>query len=109
MASGHDPARQGHGRERAIFRRPGRRPLSQAQDLIRDAERSAALSGVPAHLVCELLTQSLKAWTIPGGVEGDGEGVLVIGQNGKSIRIDPAHHPMFRWTVSVDSRKRGAV
>jgi len=67
------------------------------------------LNRVPADLVRELLTQSLKAWTIPGGVECDGEGVLVIGQNGKSLRIDTAQHPMFRWTVSVDSRKRGAV
>ena len=67
------------------------------------------MSGVPAELVDELLTQSLKAWRVPGGVERDGEGVLVIGQNGKSIRIEVAQHPMFRWTVSVDNRKRGAV
>jgi hypothetical protein len=67
------------------------------------------LSGVPADLVGELLAQSLKAWNVAGGVERDGDAVLVIGQNGKSLRIDPVQHPMFRWTVSVDSRKRGAV
>jgi len=67
------------------------------------------VSGVSADLVRELLAQSLKAWSVAGGVERDGEGVIVIGQNGKSIRIDPAQHPMFRWTVSVESRKRGAV
>jgi len=67
------------------------------------------LSGVPADLVRELLTQSLKAWDVPGGVERDGGTVTVIGQNGKSIRIDPAQHPMFRWMVSVDGRRRGAV
>ena len=67
------------------------------------------MSGVPADLVHELLTQSLKAWNVPGGVERDGEGVVVTGQNGKSLRIEVAQHPMFRWTVSVDSRKRGAL
>ena len=67
------------------------------------------MNRVPTDLVCELLTQSLKAWRVAGGVERDGEGVIVIGQNGKSIRIEVAQHPMFRWTVSVDSRKRGAV
>lgn len=67
------------------------------------------MNRVPADLVCELLTHSLKAWRVAGGVERDGEGVIVIGQNGKCIRIDLAQHPMFRWTVSVDSRKRGAV
>ena len=67
------------------------------------------MSGVPADLVRELLTQSLKAWNVPGGVERDGEGVMVTGQNGKSLRIEVTQHPMFRWTVSVDSRQRGAV
>jgi hypothetical protein len=67
------------------------------------------VSGVPADLLRELLTQSLKVWNVSGGVEHDGEGVMVIGQNGKSLRIEAARHPMFRWTVSVDSRKRGAV
>jgi hypothetical protein len=67
------------------------------------------VSGVPADLVRELLTHSLKAWHVPGGVERDGEGVVVTGQNGKSIRIEVAQHPMFRWTVWVDSRKRGAL
>ena len=67
------------------------------------------MSGVPADLVRELLTQSLVAWGVPGGVEREGESVLVIGQNGRFIRIDPDQHPMFRWMVSVDHRKRGAV
>ena len=67
------------------------------------------MSGVPPDLVRELLSESLKAWTVPGGVERQGESVLVIGQNGKSVRVEPAQHPMFRWMVSVDSRKRGAV
>ena len=68
------------------------------------------MSGVPADLVRELLTQSLKAWGVAGGVEYVGDGVLVVGQNGKTIRVDPApQHAMFRWMATVDGRKRGAI
>jgi len=65
---------------------------------------------VPVDLVRELLAQSLKAWGVPGGVEHDGNGVRVIGQNGKSIRVDPAPEQVpFRWMVTADSRQRGAI
>ena len=65
---------------------------------------------MPADLVCELLAQSLIAWHVAGVIEQAGDGTLVIAGNRKSIRIDPAPpHLMFRWTVTVDGRKRGAI
>lgn len=68
------------------------------------------MNRVPADLVRELLTQSLKVWGVPGGVECEGDGVRVTGQNGASIRIDPAPEQLpFRWTVTADRRKRGAI
>ena len=43
-------------------------------------------------------------------VEHAGDGALVISGNRKTIRVDPAPpHLMFRWTVTVDGRKRGAI
>jgi len=61
-------------------------------------------------LACELLAQSLVAWRVAGSVERAGDGALVIGESRRSIRIEPAPpHVMFRWMVTVDGRRRGAI
>ena len=61
-------------------------------------------------LVYELLAQSLVAWRVAGGVGRASDGALVIGGNHRDIRIDRApSHSMFRWTVTVDGRKRPAI
>jgi hypothetical protein len=68
------------------------------------------LSGAPSDLACELLAQSLVAWRVAGGVERASDGALVIGGNRKNIRIERApRHLMFRWMVTIDGRKRGAI
>ena len=68
------------------------------------------MSGVQRELVCELLAQSLVAWRVAGTVEPSSDGALLIGGSGKDIRIDRAPpHVMFRWMVTVDGRKRGAI
>jgi hypothetical protein len=68
------------------------------------------LSGAPNDLACELLAQSLVAWRVAGGVERASDGALVIGGNRKNIRIERAPlHLMFRWMVTIDGRKRGAI
>ncbi len=68
------------------------------------------MSEVPADLVRELLAQSLMAWRVAGTVEPAGDGALMIAGNRKSIRIDRASlGSMFRWTVTVDGRKRPAI
>jgi hypothetical protein len=68
------------------------------------------LSAAPNDLVRELLAQSLLAWRVVGNVECAGDGALVIGGTRKNIRIDQARPDlMFRWTVTVDGRNRGAI
>ena len=60
--------------------------------------------------VHELLVQSLAAWRVAGSVARAVDGALVIAGARKAIRIEraPPHLP-FRWTVTVDGRKRGAI
>ena len=67
------------------------------------------MSGAPTDRVCELLAQSLVAWRVAGTIERASDGVLLIGGNAKDIRIERAPHAMFRWTVTVDGRKRAAI
>ena len=64
--------------------------------------------GVPDDLAHELLAQSLAAWRVAGSVARADDGALVIVGNGKTIRIERAPG-MFRWMVTVDGRKRGAI
>ena len=62
------------------------------------------------ELVCDLVTQSLVAWRVAGCVVQARAGAVVIDASGGSIRIDPAPPELpFRWMVTVDGRKRGAV
>jgi len=68
------------------------------------------LSGAPQDLACELLAQSLVAWRVAGSVERVADGALLIGGNGRDIRIDRAPPDlMFRWMVTIDGRKRPAI
>jgi hypothetical protein len=68
------------------------------------------LNEAPSDLARDLLAQSLIAWRVAGSVERASDGALVIGGNRKNIRIDRAPpHVMFRWMVTVDGRKRGAI
>ena len=68
------------------------------------------MSAAPDDSVLELLAQSLLAWRVAGHVERTSDGALVIGGCAKNIRIDRAPPDlMFRWMVTVDGRRRGAV
>jgi hypothetical protein len=62
-----------------------------------------------SDLAHELLAQSLVAWRVAGSVARASDGALLIGGNGKDIRIERTPHSMFRWTVTVDGRTRGAI
>ena len=67
------------------------------------------MTGVPDELALQLLAQSLVAWGVTGRVECLG-GAFVIGGSRKEIRIDRSPpHEMFRWMVTVNGRKRGAI
>ena len=68
------------------------------------------MSAAPNDLAGELLAQSLVAWRVAGSVERATDGALVIGGNRRDIRIDRAPpHSTFRWMVTVDGRRRGAI
>ena len=68
------------------------------------------MSEAPVDLTCELVVQSLAAWRVAGTVERSRDGAIVIRGARKDIRIDPAtSEPMFRWTVTIDGRKRRAI
>ena len=68
------------------------------------------MSGVPNDLARELLTQSLAAWRVRGSVECTSDGAFVIDGAGRAISLESAlGHPVFRWMVTVDGRKRGAI
>jgi hypothetical protein len=67
------------------------------------------VSEVAVDLACELLVQSLVAWREPGDVQRARDGAIIIRGARKDIRIDPAPSEMFRWMVTIDGRKRGAI
>ena len=68
------------------------------------------MSKLPVDLAYELMVQSLAAWRVAGAVERSRDGAIVIRGARKDIRIDPApSEPMFRWTVTIDGRKRRAL
>ena len=68
------------------------------------------MSEAPVDLACELMVQSLAAWRVAGAVERSRDGAIVICGARKDIRIDPAPSDlMFRWMVTIDGRKRGAI
>jgi hypothetical protein len=68
------------------------------------------MSGIPIDLACELLTKSLAAWHLVGVVHRSIDEAIVILGTPKDIRIDPAPPDlMFRWMITIDNRKRGAI
>ena len=68
------------------------------------------MSKLPVDLAYELTVHSLAAWRVAGAVERSRDGAIVIHGARRDIRIDPApSDPMFRWTVTIDGRKRRAI
>ena len=63
-----------------------------------------------SELVQALLVESLAAWRVAGRVARALDGALVIAGGRKDIRIERAPPDlMFRWMVTVDGRRRGAI
>jgi hypothetical protein len=68
------------------------------------------VTGAPKDCVCDLLAQSLIAWRIAGNVERASGGAILLRGGSKEICIEPSpKNSPFRWMVSVDGRKRGAI
>jgi hypothetical protein len=67
------------------------------------------LSEESKDTVSELLAQSLAAWRITGTVDrAESDAILLRGV--RHVRIERAGpEAPFRWMVTVDGRKRGAV
>jgi hypothetical protein len=65
---------------------------------------------MPIDLAHELLTQSIATWRVVGSIRSEAEGVIVICGSHKDIRIVRAPDDlMFRWIVTIEGRKRGAL
>ena len=68
------------------------------------------MSAASKDVVCELLAQSLLAWRLVGGVRRAGDGSILVACKAKEICVAPAAPDLpFRWMVTVDGRKRGAI
>jgi hypothetical protein len=56
------------------------------------------------------MEQCLLAWRLTGSVRGTVDGATLISSGTHEIRIEPAPPDLpFRWAVTVDSRRRGAI
>jgi hypothetical protein len=61
-------------------------------------------------IVCELLAQSLLAWGLIGRVQIENDHAILIACNATRIRIEPSLPGLpFRWMVTINGRKRGAI
>jgi len=68
------------------------------------------VTAAAADPVCELLAQSLAVWRVAGGVERTSGGAILVRAGASEICIERAPKNLpFRWMVSVDDRKRGAI
>ncbi len=58
----------------------------------------------------ELMTQSLLAWRLAGDVCGANDGSVLVFCDNHEICIAPAPPDLpFRWTVTIDGRRRTAI
>jgi hypothetical protein len=65
---------------------------------------------MPADHVRELMKQSLVAWRLTGSVRGTTDGAILMSCDEHEIRIERAQPDSpFRWMVTIDKRRRGAI
>jgi hypothetical protein len=58
----------------------------------------------------KLMEQSLPAWGLTGGVQVTPDAAILMTCGTHEIRIEPASSDVpFRWTVTIDNRRRGAI
>ena len=56
------------------------------------------------------MKQSLVAWRLTGSVRGTTDGAILMSCDEHEIRIEPAPPDLpFRWMVTIDDRRRGAI
>jgi hypothetical protein len=68
------------------------------------------MTAAPSDLLCELLTQSLRAWRIAGEAHRTSNGAILVCSARREILVKPAPPGLpFRWLVSVGDRERPAI
>jgi hypothetical protein len=68
------------------------------------------MTATASDLLCELLTQSLLAWHVPGEVRRASGGAILVSGERREIIVAPAPSGLpFRWLVTVDDRERPAI
>lgn len=68
------------------------------------------MSSAPVGNLQALMEQCLLAWRLTGSVRGAADGATLIFCGAHEIRIEPAPPDLpFRWAVTVDNRRRGAI
>jgi hypothetical protein len=56
------------------------------------------------------MEQSLLAWRLKGSVRGTADGATLVLCDTHEIRIEPSPPGLpFRWAVTVDNHRRGAI
>jgi len=61
-------------------------------------------------ITCELIAQSLLAWDLNGRVQRENDDAITVACNATRISIEPAAAGLpFRWMVTINGRKRGAI
>jgi hypothetical protein len=56
------------------------------------------------------MEQSLLAWRLSGSVHSAADGATLVSCDTHEIRIEPAPPGVpFRWAVTVDNHRRGAI
>jgi hypothetical protein len=68
------------------------------------------VSSAPVSNLQTLLEQSLLAWRLTGSVRGTTDGATLVFCGTHEIRVEPSPPDLpFRWAVTVDGRRRGAI
>ena len=95
--------------------KPGRRPLSQAQDRRKYSQRTRAMTTAvapdtirpDAAELCAVSDGMLGGLAVLGSVSRTGDGGVAISGGSQEIRIEPAPPDLpFRWMVIAGGRKR---
>jgi hypothetical protein len=56
------------------------------------------------------MKQCLVAWRLTGSVRGSSNGAILMSCDEHEISIEPAPPGLpFRWMVTIDNRRRGAI
>lgn len=68
------------------------------------------MNSAPVGNLQALMEQCLLAWRLTGSVRGRADGATLIACGTHEILIEPAPPDLpFRWAVTVDNRRRGAI